>query len=95
MGTAAGVVGAFAVAWLQEDSTPMGGSITAPRVKCLLPKPRPSVATAYQALAKRRRKGRASLRDLLALNVERHGRPNNDIRAVAGNIHMPWLREPM
>src|SRR6476620_1066945 len=43
-------------------------------------------APPFGDLAKRHRKDRAALRDLLAAHVERHGRGNNNIRAVAGNV---------
>ena len=42
-------------------------------------------------LAQRHRKDRAGLRNLLGLHFERHGRGNNHISAIPGDVVMQWL----
>jgi hypothetical protein len=78
--------------WRLDDSTAMRGSTTTPALSAFCPSPGRQ-SPLRTKLAKRHRKDRASLRDLLALNVERHGRRNNDIRVVGGDTHVPWLAE--
>jgi len=48
-------------------------------------------APSIDELAKRHREHRAALRNLLPVDFERHGRRNNHIRAIAGDIVMQRL----
>jgi hypothetical protein len=50
-------------------------------------------APTFGELAQRHGENRASLRNLLAVNFERHGRGNNYIRAIAGDVVMQRLTQ--